>query len=307
MQGEPVAPKSVAVYSTVYPGVERFLPDWYRSVEAQQDQDFTLYVGVDSLDIRSVTEAIGCDVKANWLSAPAGASIAEVRQHAFDEIPKVHDALVLVDADDVMEPSRVAAARQALETAEVSACALSLVDREGADLGVEFTLPETSDPDSLFPRYNVFGLSNSAYLASTLRRCCPIPPDALLVDWYLSTRAWLQGARLGFDRTPRMRYRQHGQNTARVMPPFGAEQVRRDTERVLKHFELVLSHGLGGAVEARVAELQSVCDEVERFRSLVLSTDAVLEDYTSALNALRPAPLWWVTVAHPLLRQRFKY
>ncbi len=305
MQGDPVAPKSVAVYSTVYPGVEPFLRDWYRSVEAQQDQDFTLYVGVDSLEIKSTTEAIGRDIKANWLSAPAGASIAEVRQYAFDEIPKVHDAVVLVDADDVMEPSRVGAARRALETAELSACALSLVDREGADLGVEFTLPERSDPESLFPRYNVFGLSNSAYLASTLHRCCPIPSDALLVDWYLSTRAWLQGARLGFDRTPRMRYRQHGQNTARVMAPFRPEQVRRDTERVLEHFDLVLSHGLGGAVEARVSELQSVRDEVERFHKRVLGNDAVLENYTSALNALKPAPLWWVTVAHPQLRQSY--
>ena len=95
-------------------------------------------------------------------------------------------------------------------------------------------------PNPTLPRTNAFGLSNTAYRSDVLRACLPIPAAAALVDWYLITMAWLQGARLAFDPTPRMDYRQHGANMARIRSPFTAERVRADTALVREHFRLVL-------------------------------------------------------------------
>ena len=81
-----------------------------------------------------------------------------------------------------------------------------------------------------------------------LRACLPIPAAAALVDWYLMTMAWLQGARLAFDPTPRMDYRQHGANMARIRSPFTAERVRADTALVREHFRLVLDGLPAGAL-----------------------------------------------------------
>ena len=54
----------LALYTTIYPGVEKFLFDWYQSVLHQTDQDFQLWIGLDNLDVDSVKRAIGVDPKA---------------------------------------------------------------------------------------------------------------------------------------------------------------------------------------------------------------------------------------------------
>ena len=87
-------------------------------------------------------------------------------------------------------------------------------------MGMTFGLPPRAEPEMCFPRNNVFGLSNSAFRSDLLRRCLPIPADAVLVDWFLATRAWLMGARMAFDPEVEMDYRQYGGNMARVGPPF---------------------------------------------------------------------------------------
>ena len=112
--------------------------------------------------------------------------------------------------------------------------------------GCRSRLRAKGKPKSTLPRTNAFGLSNTAYRSDVLRACLPIPAAAALVDWYLITMAWLQGARLAFDPTPRMDYRQHGANMARIRSPFTAERVRADTALVREHFRLVLDAPAGG-------------------------------------------------------------
>jgi hypothetical protein len=213
-----------------------------------------------------------------------------------------HDAVVLVDSDDVLYPSRVASARAALEESDVAACALRVVDRDGVDLGVTFALPSPGGPDAVLPRNNIFGLSNSSFRSAMLRRCLPIPGDAVMVDWYLATRAWLQGARFRADTEIGMAYRQHGSNTARVVPPFAPAQVRRDTERVLQHFARVSATAPDGAPADRLAAVAKAAAEVDVFYRRVVLQPAFFERYLEDLNALEPAPHWWACVAHPALR-----
>ena len=39
----------IGVYTTVYPGVEPYLLDWYRSLRQQTDQEFQLWIGLDMI------------------------------------------------------------------------------------------------------------------------------------------------------------------------------------------------------------------------------------------------------------------
>ena len=171
-----------------------------------------------------------------------------MREQALTRIADRYEAVILVDSDDLLHPDRVAAARASLDDADVAACGLRLVDETGQPLGLSLATPGEGESEYALPRTNVFGLSNTAYRSDVLRACLPIPAAAALVDWYLVTMAWLQGARLAFDPTPRMDYRQHGANMARIRSPFTAERVRADTALVREHFRLVLD-GLpaGGA------------------------------------------------------------
>jgi hypothetical protein len=291
--------KNLALYTTIYPGVEPFLKDWHCSVLGQTDQDFQLWVGLDGLNPRSVKDAIGEDLEATWTEGFKGDTPAQVRQRALEKIVEVCDGVVMVDSDDVLHDSRVAEARLNLDMSELAGCALRLVDQEGRDLGLILDLPPRVPPEKVLPRNNVFGLSNSAYRSDLLRRCLPIPAQVVLVDWFLATKAWLVGGSLAFDSVTRMDYRQHGANMVRVTSPFTAKQVLQDTERVRDHFRIVGALPKEGCIPERLAELESVAADVEDFYRRIVLEPARLERYVQVLNDLETEPLWWSWVAHP--------
>ena len=295
--------RTLALYTTIYPGVEPYLPAWYRSVREQTDQDFELWIGLDSLTPDFVSDALGADPKVICVAARAGDTPAQVRQQALEQIVDSYDSVVLVDSDDILYPSRVAVARVALQASDVAACALRLVDQQGGDLGITFALPSPGGADAVLPRHNIFGLSNSSFRTAVLRRCLPIPADVVLVDWYLATLAWIQGATFHADTGVGMAYRQHGANTAHVLPPFAPAQVARDTDRVRHHFSRVLSTVVPPASAGRVGEVRAAAADVDAFHRDVVLRPEALERYVRCVNALDPAPYWWSCVAHPALRE----
>lgn len=292
----------IAVYTTIYPGVKAYLPDWYSSVQAQTDQGFQLWIGLDGIEAAAVEAAIGTRVDAVWVPSQPGNTPARIRQRSLAQILQNFDAVVLVDSDDVLLPTRVGAAREALETSELAACALQLVDQHRQDLGTTFTIPERAAPNEVLPRNNVFGFSNSAYRSELLRRCLPVPANVALVDWFLATRAWLMGAKLAFDPTVRMEYRQHGANTAPIRFPFDTNQVIRDTKKVREHYCLLQASPMDDVRPDRWAKVQEAAAEVQLFSEQVVSQPKKLEGYVRNLNALEPQVVWWWDVAQPALQ-----
>jgi hypothetical protein len=297
----------LGVYTTVYPAVMKYLPEWYRSVQAQTDADFELWIGLDALSRGDVEAGLGCSVDAHFVPATEGSTPALVRDHALRQMTAANFDVVLVDSDDVLHPSRVASARQALRTSDLTACALEIVDEAGQPLGSKFNLDPTVKPSQVLPGNNVFGFSNSAYRCDLLERCLPIPKDAVLVDWYIATRAWLFGAELSFDHSVGMKYRQYGGNTARVRLPFWPDQILSDSMLVRKHFQLVLaSGGQDHFLPGRWTELLRVAREIEQFERYINQSPANLNAYLDSLNRAVKQPIWWTTVAYSPLAHMWK-
>src|SRR5438034_2729968 len=124
----------VAVYTVVHTGVRNFVADWYRSLADQTDSDFDLWISLDSLSPEEATKWIGRDVRAEWLESGQGDTPAGIRSRALGVLVEKYGMIVLVDSDDMLQESRLAAARSALEISELAGCALRLVDCEGQDL-----------------------------------------------------------------------------------------------------------------------------------------------------------------------------
>jgi hypothetical protein len=291
----------LAVYTTIYPGVEIYLRDWCDSLRRQTDQDFQLWIGLDTLERSAVQNVLGPDIVANWVIATSGSTPAAIRQQSLSRIIEVCTDVVLVDSDDLLHPTRIAAARRDLNSNELTGCALCIVDQAGKDLDTVFGLPSKQAVDDVFPRNNIYGFSNSAFRSDLLRRCLPIPPAAKLVDWFIATKAWLFGATLGFDSTPRMYYRQHSENTARVRFPFSPAQVLSDTALVRQHFEFILAEAESGFLASRKSLVDQVASDVEKFHREIVLHPYRLKEYVQALNRLQPAPVWWSCVANPAL------
>lgn len=290
----------LVVYTTWYPGIEPYLGEWGRSVRAQTDQSFLLVVGLDRIEPGRWASRLGLDAGTRWVTAPAGASPARVRQTALETVVGDADSIVFVDSDDILEPGRVAAARVGLVASDVVACALRLADETGTEVGETFGPAADTDAAADLPRYNVFGLSNSAYRAEALRACLPIPDTCVLIDWLLATRAWAFGARMAFDATPHMVYRQGAARATRVTPPFEGAQVLEATKLVLGHYRIVLGHPPTLPV-VQFDSLVSARDRAERFHKAVSDSPRTLSRYVDALNALPPRRIWWWAVANPQL------
>jgi len=295
----------LALYTTVYPGVEKYLAAWYQSVSSQTDCDFDLWIGVDSLSIDQVVAACGIEPCATWLLATEGDSPAQIRQKAIEQIVDRYSGVVFVDSDDLLHPSRVEAAREALEDHDVVACALRIIDEDGQDLGIIFGPRDGVDVTEILTRYNVFGLSNTAYRSEVLRRCLPFPTAGVLIDWLLATRAWASGSAMHFDHIPRMAYRQYCANVARVLPPFNPWHILKATERVLNHYHCVLATGWE-LPEPYRHRLREARDYVEEFYRCLTGSTYTLDSYALALNQIPPQYIWWWCVAHPDLEDIWK-
>jgi hypothetical protein len=276
-----------------------YVAEWYRSLCEQTDTGFQLWIGLDQLKQDSVEGLLGRPIEAKWVEGTPGVTPAQIRQAALAQIVDSASEVVLVDSDDLLHPTRVAAARSALATSELAGCALRLVDQRGEDLGSTFNLPPRLQPEDVFPRNNVFGFSNSAYRTDLLKRTLPIPAGAILVDWFIATRAWLIGANLSFDREPRMDYRQHPKNMALVRLPFSPDQVTAATALVCDHFRLLLAEPAHDFVAERYIEFKRAAGEVEEFKQRVIPDPILLANYVKAFNSLAKPLVWWSCVAHP--------
>jgi hypothetical protein len=296
----------LAVYTTIYSGVEPYLSDWFCSLRKQTDHEFELWIGLDGLTSDSIQQLLGTEFEATWVMAAAGATPAEIRDQALTRIAAKCSGVVLVDSDDRMHPTRVEAAKASLEHSDLTGCALRIIDERGESLGRDFSLPAHVAPDEVLPRHNVFGFSNSAIRSEMLRQCLPLPGEAVLVDWVLATRAWLLGARLSFDPVPRMDYRQYSANTARLQYPIHVDQVVSDTALVQQHFRVMLSTLRPEYLRERVTQLESAAIKVDRFRQCIVLDPMRLKSYVEALNVQPPATVWWSTVAYQPLEDMWK-
>jgi hypothetical protein len=282
------------------------LADWYQSVLAQTDQNFQLWIASDNLSAEAAMQAMGRAAKAHWVLAQPGDSPAQIRQKILVRVIETCDSVVLVDSDDILNESRVAAAREAIKTADLAGCALRLVNEQGRELGLTLGLPPETEASAVLPRNNVFGFSNSAYRSELLRRCLPLPAGITLVDWFLATKAWLIGARLAFDPIVRMEYRQHGANMAPIRFPFDANQVIRDTKKVREHYDLLQASPMENVLPDRWAQVQEAAADVQLFSEQVISQPEKLENYVRNLNTLEPQVIWWWDVAQPALQWMWK-
>ena len=291
----------IGVYTTMYPGVEPFLPDWRASLEAQLDREFELWVGLDSLAPEAAMAAAGAAIDAIWVRGSAGDSPARIRSMAIAQMVERYPSVVFVDSDDVLHPTRIGAARAALTETEVAACGLAIGDEHARDTGLRFG-PTRAHLGGLVAQYNVFGLSNSAFRSDVLRACLPVPDGCILYDWLLATRAWSRHAAMHFDPVARMTYRHHGANIAGVLPPYTGAYVARACRLVLAHYGFALDPEWP-MDSGRRAELEAAQDRAARFSAAMTASPALLEQYVAALNCLDPEYIWWWPIAHPELEE----
>lgn len=228
-----------ALYTTLYPNALRFWDDFVSSVEAQNDTDFDLVV---CLDMVSADDVVSEKIIPHCY-LPSTKTPSAIRQECWQHLIDMgYDAIIMVDADDVLSPDRVKNAKAGLTDADMDVCGLQLVD---VDLKkMDWTLqpdPEEKTEDYII-NANDIGLSNTAYHAEFLQRLIPAPDDIIMLDWFLALRAVEQGAQISKRPDLDMLYRQYDGNVANFIPPYTDDMVKTQTARVVAFWESVIPY-----------------------------------------------------------------
>ena len=296
----------VALYTTIYSGVEQYLQDWCRSLENQGTREFDIWIGVDDIDRNVILQYIRSKWNLRFISREVDDTPISLRLRALKMMVTEYDALIFSDSDDIMEPTRVSASIQGIQSADIYGCALGLIDATGHRIGAYFGLKEGEVLDDVLPRYNFLGLSNTAWRSETLKNFLSVPKTCVAMDWYLATQAWGNGAAIIFDRTVRMRYRQYANNTAKVVPPFSTAQVINATDIVSEHYHQVQLFGSGWLASHRL-KVEEASSRLNKFKIAITKSRQTCDAYVNALNQLPPHHLWWQSVAHPALEDIWNY
>ncbi len=292
--------EGLAVFTTVYPAALQYLPGLLAALAHQTDTGFHLLIALDQVTpegLEPYLAAPGFDLasRTSTFENEAGAGPAELRQAALERALPRFEGVVLVDADDLPLPNRVAAARAMLVEADVVASAMELMDETGRPLGGRFGQEPVNDWGNVLARSNVVGFGNSAYKADVLATCLPVPGGVRLLDWLVASRALNLGARLALDVTPRTRYRLHGASMAGVCRPFTESQLSQAAALVADHHRYLLApddsrHELRG--EFRTA-VEQAAQDLQQFVLGVVEDPEELRRYVTALNADPRIYRWW--------------
>jgi len=288
------------VFTTAYRAGLPFLGAFLAGLARQDDADFELVMALDDVNEDEVapyvaTAAADLAGRTRLLRDSGHEDPVELRVAVLRGVLPGTQGVVLVDSDDVPLPGRVAAARAALASADVAACAMELLDDAGAPSGGRFEAGAFASWPELLSGCNVVGFGNAAYRSETLLAALPSEEGVRLLDWLVAVRALAAGARLAFDATPRLGYRLHRGSMAGVRRPFSAEQVQRAVPLVAGHHARLLAprlprHALPPTLQALV---EAARDDLVAFRAQVVDDPRALRRYVTALNADGRIYRWW--------------
>ena len=129
-----------ALYTTIYPGIERFLGEWCRSVNSQDHSNFDVWIGIDNVETTTVSSLLDQRFEVIFVHALSGETPVSLRCRAMMAMVARYETIVFTDSDDILETDRVSAALSGIVDADIYGCALGLIDVGGLDLGIYFGL-----------------------------------------------------------------------------------------------------------------------------------------------------------------------
>jgi len=249
-----------AVYTTIYPDVIMFLPDFFSSLAKQNDKDFELFCCLDGIEEAEVSQFVSQEIVVNFF-IPQEGSPSSIRQECWKYIIKVgYGIIVMVDADDILRPSRVKNAKLSLEKADIDVCGLQTVDGDLNEMPFKILPNPSEDIKGYIVSENDIGLSNTCFRTDFLDKVLPAPKEIIMLDWFLAMRAVEEGGRISKRSDLDMLYRQYDNNVANFIPPYSSESILLQTGKVISFYKSIIPYlsKLRPLVKKRLDEVQSV-------------------------------------------------
>ncbi len=275
--------QKIAIFTTIFPAIERYLDEFLKSLQRQTCKNFDLVVVND-----------GCDGFKDIINEYSDFRIIELK---LSEVPsknrefgiqyvkrKKYDVLILADSDDYFEPNRVEVSVNYLKNYDVVVNDLSLV-LDGAVYCEGYLSKRVMNNQEIFLDdildKNIFGFSNTALNVNVIDEV-EMDKDLVAVDWFFFSRILFSGASSVFTNETRTYYRQWGGNTIGI-DKMTCELLDRGIDVKIKHYGL-----MSNIDKTYIDRLQCMLKLKD-----ILSEPDDKKHYINLMSKYNQNPLWW--------------
>ena len=210
--------EKIAVFSVVYPEVEKYFSDFFKSLEIQTFSNFELVLfndGFKNLDKYISNSPIKKTVISchNTWSNIRIQGIKWLYNNDFDYV-------VFADADDYSSSNRIQIVTDLLSRYDL-VCNDFHIFRDGENTSIPFLSKRLKEGDSVTAKSifdkNILGSNVGARMDAIISVLEYIPADVIAFDWLLFSLSLLQGANCIFTDKTHCYYRQHPNNVASLL------------------------------------------------------------------------------------------
>lgn len=276
----------VVFFTVVYPGVEKFLDDFFNSLCRQTFQEFDVLVFNDG--VRGLWDYCRPYNELKVIEISATGTPSKIREQGICYLLSntEYEYIVFGDSDDCFPDERLHVVLELLNEYDIVVNDLDLFnDDDVLSRGYisQRIASGTEINAEMLMRSNIMGLSNT----SVRRECLTLealPGNLIAVDWYLFSRMLHQGFCAVFTDETKTDYRQYEDNTVGIGTISKEKLLRLITVKNLHYQEMAKDY----------PEYMSLVETYSQMRSLVEENKDMLTLFLDKIeNAKIANPLWW--------------
>ena len=232
--------KSNTVFlTTIFPEIERYLGDFFISLEKQTEKDFDILVINDGFkDFNNYTRRFS---NLNIIDIEVRRSPAKNREAGINfAIELGYKYIIFGDSDDYFSHNRVDISLKMLNDYDIVVNDLTLFDEKGviSKKYISNRIKNNSEINIEFIKIkNIFGLSNTAIKVGELKHI-KFDRELIAVDWHLFSLLLLQGKKAIFTNKVETFYRQYSSNTV-GLGNLSQDDILKGIDVKIKHYDLL--------------------------------------------------------------------
>lgn len=275
----------IVFLSVVFPLIERFLDNFFKSLEEQTTKDFDVIVindglkGFDAYKKRFRGLRI---IEIEFNDTPAKIRELGIKQ----ALSRGYKAIVFGDADDYFAHNRVEVSKTLLERFDIVVNDIELVNARGEQLIKGYLSKRIKNKQVVAPDdirdSNFMGLSNTA-VRTELLEGLEINRELIAVDWFIFSVLLKKGSKAVFTSETETFYRQHGGNTI-GLDSMDNKKLKNAIKAKLLHFREMAKY---------YPEYKMPYNRMKTLEEKLSNEDFLKEYLETTLLRKIENPFWW--------------
>jgi hypothetical protein len=280
------------LFGVIYSEVEKFLGDYFYSIDFQTNKKFTLLIVEDNCKLPKNYYRNNLFIKkSNFGDTPADIryfGIEYAKQHGYDIV-------IFTDCDDYYSKNRIEETLVALE--DVDFCVsktVSVLDKSKTiSKNNAILIPDNIDISKILVS-NYFGLSNTALRLNSLPDNFYIPSDIVAVDWWIYTLLILNKKKYSYADNIVTYYRQHENNLVGLKYCLNEIMLKKGIAVKLIHYKRLVEYCKMSKMSDYISLMEDLILQLECLKQKISDKDFrnhYIEVINKNINKIKTG--WW--------------